>query len=66
MRKAAVMAGLVPNTQAGHARLVFVSEGEASLHFAIENGMLHDAMSVRFFPFSLPAHLIVARIQLVL
>lgn len=49
MREAAIKAGLVPETQAGHARLVFVTEGEASLHFAIENDMLHGAMNVSFF-----------------
>ncbi|PPR02811.1 hypothetical protein CVT26_009597 [Gymnopilus dilepis] len=39
MRKAAVVAGLIPDTTAGHARLSFVTEGEASLHFAIHNGL---------------------------
>lgn len=44
MRKAAILANLVPDTKEGHARLSFVTEGEASLHFAIENGVLVDAM----------------------
>ncbi|KAF8181785.1 hypothetical protein BJ912DRAFT_882045 [Pholiota molesta] len=44
MRKAAVLAKLVPNTATGHARLSFVTEGEASLHFAIENGLPDGAM----------------------
>ncbi|KAF8155273.1 hypothetical protein BJ912DRAFT_1050978 [Pholiota molesta] len=44
MRKAAVLAGLVPDTTAGHARLSFVTEGEASLHFAIQNGLPVGAM----------------------
>lgn len=39
MRSAAILAGLVPNTPAGNARLSFVTEGEASLHFAIQNGL---------------------------
>lgn len=39
MRRAAILAGLVPDTTAGHARLSFVTEGEASLHFAIHNGL---------------------------
>ena len=39
MRKAALLAKLIPNTAAGHARLSFVTEGEASLHFAIQNGL---------------------------
>jgi hypothetical protein len=38
MRKAAVLAKLVPDTTAGHARLSFVTEGEACLHFALQNG----------------------------
>lgn len=39
MRKAAVKAGLVPDTPTGHAKLSFVTEGEASLYFAIQNGL---------------------------
>jgi len=39
MRKAALLAKLIPDTAAGHARLSFVTEGEASLHFAIQNGL---------------------------
>jgi hypothetical protein len=39
MRKAAVLAKLIPDTTAGHARLLFVTEGEASLHFAVLNGL---------------------------
>ena len=39
MRRAAVLAQLIPNTTAGHARLSFVTEGEASLHFAVHNGL---------------------------
>jgi len=39
MRRAAILAGLVPDTTAGHARLSFVTEGEASLHFALHNGL---------------------------
>jgi len=37
MRKAAVLAKLIPQTAAGHSRLSFVTEGEASLHFALNN-----------------------------
>ncbi|KAF8901884.1 hypothetical protein CPB84DRAFT_1776920 [Gymnopilus junonius] len=44
MRKAAVMAKLIPDTAAGHARVSFVTEGEASLHFAVQNGVLSSAM----------------------
>ena len=39
LRKAAVLANLIPDTTAGHARLSFVTEGEASLHFAVQNGL---------------------------
>jgi len=39
MRKAAVLAKLIPDTTAGHARLSFVTEGEASLHFSVHNGL---------------------------
>ncbi|KAF8161525.1 hypothetical protein B0H34DRAFT_781971 [Crassisporium funariophilum] len=44
MRKAAVVAGLIPDNVEGHARVSFVTEGEASLHFAVRNGVLSDAM----------------------
>ena len=46
MRQAAVLADLIPDTRAGHARLSFVTEGEASLHFSIENGLLAGVMKV--------------------
>lgn len=39
MRRAAITAGLIPDTQAGHDRLYFVTEGEASLHYSLENGL---------------------------
>ena len=48
MRQAAVEAGLVPDTPAGRDRVSFVTEGEASLHFAVENGALSQASEVRF------------------
>ncbi|KAF8805109.1 hypothetical protein BYT27DRAFT_7192750 [Phlegmacium glaucopus] len=44
MRRAAVLAGLIPDTPTGHSRVDFVTEGEASLHFVIQNGVLADAM----------------------
>ena len=43
MRRAAVLARLIPDTPAGQAMISFVTEGEASLHFAIENGILAEA-----------------------
>jgi hypothetical protein len=46
MRKAAVLAGLVPDNESGHSRLSFVTEGEASLHFSVQNGLPTGAMKV--------------------
>ncbi|KAJ2928089.1 hypothetical protein H1R20_g9020, partial [Candolleomyces eurysporus] len=40
MRDAAVMSGLIPDTDEGHSQLSFVTEGEASLHFAPGEGVL--------------------------
>lgn len=51
MRDAAVVAGLIPNSDAGHDRLRFVTEGEASLHFCIENGLATEAIAVRRPPY---------------
>ncbi len=42
MRRAAVFAGLIPDAPHGQARLQFVTEGEASLHFCINKGALGD------------------------
>lgn len=44
MKKAAVLAGLIPDTRLGHSRISFVTEGEASLHFAIQNGLPEGAL----------------------
>ncbi|KAI0318140.1 hypothetical protein OF83DRAFT_1171352 [Amylostereum chailletii] len=44
MRKAAVKAGLVPDTRDGHDRIKFVSEGEASFHFCVTSGLLADVI----------------------
>ena len=48
MRKAAVAARLIPDSTVGHARLSFVTEGEAILHFSIQNGLPVGAMKVCF------------------
>ncbi|KAI4518304.1 hypothetical protein K525DRAFT_208879 [Schizophyllum commune Loenen D] len=40
MRLAAVQAKLIPDTDAGKARVTFVSEGEASLHFCLNKGLI--------------------------
>jgi hypothetical protein len=47
MRRATVMAGLIPGTYKGHQRVRFVTEGEASLHFCIMNGLATDPLRVR-------------------
>ncbi|KIJ97286.1 hypothetical protein K443DRAFT_133881 [Laccaria amethystina LaAM-08-1] len=39
IRKAAVLAQLIPDTAHGYSRISFVTEGEAYLHFAIEHGL---------------------------
>ncbi|KAH9940117.1 uncharacterized protein BXZ73DRAFT_99114 [Epithele typhae] len=44
MRQAAVMAGLVPQTPAGQARVHFITEGEASLNFCIQSGLTNETM----------------------
>jgi len=46
MRKAAALAKLIPDNPNGHSRLSFVTEGEASLHFSIQNGLPDSAMTV--------------------
>ena len=46
MRRAAVLAGLVPDNPSGHSRISFVTEGEASLHFSVHNGLPAGAMKV--------------------
>ncbi|KAJ7641928.1 hypothetical protein FB45DRAFT_901378 [Roridomyces roridus] len=47
LRDAAVVAGLslITSDDAGHGRLRFVTEGEASLHFCIENGLMTEAIA---------------------
>lgn len=47
MRRAAVMAKLIPDTGDGHDRVRFVTEGEASFNFCVNNGVSRDAMKVR-------------------
>ena len=46
MRRAAVLADLIPDNTAGHARLSFVTEGEANLYFSTQNGLPAGAMKV--------------------
>ena len=46
MRRASILAGLIPNSPSGNARVSFVTEGEASLHFAIQHNILSGHMKV--------------------
>jgi hypothetical protein len=46
MRRAAVYAGMIPETDEGKARIRFVTEGEASLHACVLNGLAADVLSV--------------------
>ena len=48
MRNAAVYGNLVPDTDAGKARIRFVTEGEASLHACVLSGLADDVLSVSF------------------
>ncbi|KAF8989887.1 hypothetical protein BDQ17DRAFT_1372600 [Cyathus striatus] len=47
MRQAAVLGGLVPDMPTAQDRISFVTEGEASLHFCIQNGLTTDAINER-------------------
>ena len=51
MRRASVLGGLIPNTPSGNARVSFVTEREASLHFAIQHNVLsgHRKASTQLF-----------------
>ena len=53
LRSAAVLGGLIPDTPDGHARISFVSEGEASLHFVIQRGELSANLKVPIYHFHL-------------
>ncbi|KAH9944812.1 hypothetical protein B0H21DRAFT_779339 [Amylocystis lapponica] len=45
MRRAAAYGGLIPDTDEGRARIRFVTEGEASLHACVLNGLAADVLS---------------------
>lgn len=40
LRRATIFGKLVPDTVEGKARVTFVSEGEASLHFCVREGLV--------------------------
>ncbi|KAG6878453.1 hypothetical protein C0992_008130 [Termitomyces sp. T32_za158] len=44
MRRSAVYGGLIPDTNEGKARIRFVTEGEASLHACVLNGLAADVL----------------------
>ncbi|KAF9442562.1 hypothetical protein P691DRAFT_810428 [Macrolepiota fuliginosa MF-IS2] len=44
MRRAAVQAGLIVDTATDQARVSFVTEGEASLNFCIDKGMMNESI----------------------
>lgn len=46
MRRAAILAKLIPNDDQGAARLQFVTEGEASLQFCIATGLGSNVIKV--------------------
>ncbi|KAL0954944.1 hypothetical protein HGRIS_003877 [Hohenbuehelia grisea] len=45
MRRAAAYGGLIPDTDEGRSRIRFVTEGEASLHACVLNGLAADVLS---------------------
>ena len=49
MRRAAIHGGLIPDTDAGKAQIRFVTEGEASLHACVLNGLAKEMLTVRAF-----------------
>ena len=55
IRRAAVLAGLIPDNQRGQSRVQFVTEGEASLHFCLGCGLTTDTVFYRLAHFG-PAH----------
>ncbi|KAF7312389.1 hypothetical protein MIND_00252200 [Mycena indigotica] len=44
-RRAAIQGGLVPSTDEGKSRIFFVTEGEASLHACVLNGLAAEVLS---------------------
>lgn len=41
MHEVAIDVGLIPDDDTGHSRVHFVTEGEASLHFCVSQGLEH-------------------------
>ena len=53
MRRAAIKAGLVPDTPDGRERVKFVTEGEASFHCCISSGTISDSVEASLISFVL-------------
>ena len=49
-RRASIQAGLVPNTLEGKSRIVFVSEGEASLNYCIRGDYIDKLDVSKYIP----------------
>ena len=47
LRRAAIYGGLILDTPDGHARIKYVLEGEAGLHYCISNDYSSDIIKVR-------------------
>ena len=47
MRRAVTQAGIVRDTPGGRPRVTFVSEGEASLHYCLCNGLVSERNEVK-------------------
>ena len=47
LRTAAIKAGIVPDTPAGHSRVHFVTEGEASFNFCVTHTQVGKDLKVR-------------------
>lgn len=48
MRRAAVQGGLVADSEEGRAKIAFVTEGEASFNFCVQNGLSSEAIKVLY------------------
>lgn len=51
MRQAAIKASLVPDTDDGRDRIQFVNEGEASLHYCVEENHLNEVRQILIVPY---------------
>ncbi|KAH8110514.1 hypothetical protein DFH11DRAFT_1514361 [Phellopilus nigrolimitatus] len=49
MRQATILAGMIPNTPEGRSRVRFVTEGEASLHYCLREGVLDNLQDKKGF-----------------